>query len=311
MKKRSANQIQKNVEMAKTVMKHHFNKVPKKIIYQLSGQTNFVFEAKMGHEDFIVRISSENEKIDDFKKEQWAALRVLEKGVPVAEILEVGMDIISRPYMLQKKIQGQEASYHNDRKKILQQMGKYCALINTIPTTGYGKVFDWCENKLSKNNTWIEYLENEIKVSHRLKIFSRYKMLSAQQLKVLKEYIDKVKKLKNKPVLNHGDMRLKNVIVDDKANVIAILDWEKCTSNIAPFCDLSHALHDLSIDDKQVFLEAYNLPKKEFSKMAYVYKVLNLLNYAKEIEVAAALKNKHLLDEYKLRLKGSYDFFCL
>ena len=47
-------------------------------------------------------------------------------GVPVPEILEVGHEIISLPYMLQQKMEGEEAVNHPDRLNILQKLGTIC-----------------------------------------------------------------------------------------------------------------------------------------------------------------------------------------
>jgi len=43
--------------------------------------------------------------------------------------------------------------------------------------------------------------------------------------------------------------------VTDQGEIKAILDWEHCSSNGAPCWGFSIALHDLSIDGKQKFLE--------------------------------------------------------
>ncbi len=132
-------------------------------------------------------------------------------------------------------------------------MGEYTSLINTINTNDYGKVFDWSENKLSKNATWHTFLENELELMNRLQILEKYKMMSKENLKKLKNHLEQIGENNLQPVLNHGDMRRKNVIVNDKGSVIAIIDWEECCSNPAPYWELSIALHDLSIDDKQFF----------------------------------------------------------
>ena len=147
--------------MVKKIMKHHFGVMPKKIEYKPAGMTNYVFEANCGGRDFIIRIAGSAAKFSDFLKEQWAVERAREKGVPVAEILEVGHEIVSMPYMLQAKLKGTEAVDHKDRLDILHQLGKYAQLIHSIPTSSYGNVFDWSKNRLSKNKSWKDYLHEE------------------------------------------------------------------------------------------------------------------------------------------------------
>ena len=73
-----------------------------------------------------------------------------------------------------------------------------------------------------------------------------------QQLKMMRQW-------KQKPCLHHGDLRLKNVMADQKGRITAIIDWENCISAIGPGWDTSIALHDLSIDAQWRYLEGYGM----------------------------------------------------
>ena len=276
-----------------------------------AGHTNFVFEATHKNAEYIVRIAAIGGKLNDFIKEQWAVEHVREKGVPVAEILEVGNEVVELPYMLQRKLKGQEAVDHPDRLQILCELGKYASIINSIPTSNYGNAFDWSRNRLSKSETWKEYLINELRYKDRIAILDKYKMLDQKDLKKLNSVMSKFEKLKNPPSLNHGDIRLKNAIVDEKGKILAIIDWEHCTSNMAPYWDLSIALHDLSIDGKQQFLEGYGVKPKDFMEMTPYIKAINTLNYSDTIERMAKRKDTSRLEFYRLRLKGHLDLFSV
>jgi aminoglycoside phosphotransferase (APT) family kinase protein len=111
------------------------------------------------------------------------------------------------------------------------------------------------------------------------------------------------------PSLNHGDMRLKNVIVDAAGKITAIIDWEECCSQIAPYWDLSVALHDLSVDAKQAFLEGYGLSPKDLGALAPSLRALNIVNYAPAIERAA--RDRVALDWFRARLAGALDLYTL
>ena len=250
-------QIKSKTAMARKVVKHHFGSSLEKIEFKPAGKTNFVFDVVTKEGNFIVRIANSRAKLNDFMKEQWATQKALSVGVPVPEILEVGHDIISLPYMLVQKMEGQEASTHPDRLNILNKMGKYARMIHSIPTTGFGKVFDWSKNKLSQKKTWLEFLEKELLVTEGLKFLYDNDILSKKKIKRLTVEYERLKKWKITPCLNHCDLRLKNVIVNEAGEIKAILDWEDCSSNCAPYWDFSIALHDLSIDGKQKFLEGY------------------------------------------------------
>jgi hygromycin-B 4-O-kinase len=192
-----------------------------------------------------VRLSTAIEKLEDFKKEQWTIQKVSELGIPVAEIVDVGDQVIEFPYMVQKKVEGTEALYHPNKKKVLNQMGEITARINTIKTKGFGKRFDWSKDEGQKNTSWAEFLEKELELDKRLQLFLQHGMLTKESVKKLKITLESLVGTRSRTMLNHGDMRRKNVLVNESADVVAIIDWEESCSNIAPTWDLSIALHDL------------------------------------------------------------------
>jgi aminoglycoside phosphotransferase (APT) family kinase protein len=311
MAKLSPNKLKKTKEMAVKVIKAHIGKEPVKVIHQPTGLTNFVFEVELPKEKLIVRISNDHSKFNDYLKEQWAIAHAKKIGIPVAEILEVGNSVIPFPYMVQRKIEGTNGQQSRNRLSILQQMGELTAKINSIKTNDFGVTFDWSENKLTKNKTWKDYLQNELKVDECISILKKNKMIGAAKLKKLLPNLRKIEKWNDRPVLNHGDMRLKNTIADNKGKIVAILDWEKCCSNIAPYWDLSHAMHDLGIDEMETFIKGYGLSSKKFSEISYAIKTFNMLNYAIVLKQQGVKKDNKLIQEYKLRFSGSYDLFSL
>ena len=114
-----------------------------------------------------------------------------------------------------------------------------------------------------------------------------------------------------KPTLNHGDLRLKNVIVDDDGEIAAIIDWDDALSTIAPEWELSVALHDLSVDEKHLFIEGYGLEVEQVQEMANLVKAFNMINYTDAIERAVAIKDHKALSEFRLRLSGGLDLYSL
>lgn len=298
-------------EMAKKVASHHFGKAATQVEYKPAGKTNFVFELLAGNKHFIVKISDIRSKLNDYIKEQWAVQKVAEKGVPVAEILEVGNEIIPLPYMLQEKMSGEEAVDHPNRPEILKEMGRLARIIHSIPTTGFGQSFDWTRNKLSKHKSWPEYLEKELEVTDRLQFLRKKAILPKKKIDRLAALFKKISAWKITPSLNHCDLRLKNVIVGKEGKIEAIIDWENCASNIAPYWDFSIALHDLSIDNRQKFLEGYGLNFHEFERMSYSLTAFNLINYVPSLRRIIERKEKTQLEFYKLRINGDLDLFSL
>ncbi len=304
-------QIDDAKEMARTVIAHHFGSKPRRIIHKSAGLTNLVFAVNHKEGDFVVRISPETGRINSFLKEQWAQQKAEKAGVPTAEILEVGCEVIPLPFMIVRTIEGKEATHHPKQLEILREMGKYAAQINSILTSGFGNTFDWSSNQLSQNATWKEYLEKELNLESRFQTLEKRRMITEAQRKKLDKIFAAAMKESFKPALNHGDMRLKNVIVDEEGKIGAIIDWENCTSNRAPEWELSLALHDLSIDGKQYFLEGYGIGAKKFEEIAPLIKAINIINYAPEIERLYIAKETKQLEQFRTRLSGALDLYSL
>jgi aminoglycoside phosphotransferase (APT) family kinase protein len=304
-------EVEQYKQMAKQVIEHHFGTKPRRIVHKTVGLSNFVFAINHAEGDFVVRISPEITRLNLFIKEQWAQNTAHEAGVPTAEILEVGNEIINLPFMITRKVTGGNALDHPERMKIINQMGRYAAAINSVKTSGFGSTFDWSNNQLSRNETWKDYLEKELNYEARLNILEKRRMISAEQLKQLNKIFAAAVKMKPTPVLNHCDIRLKNVIVDEAGDIKAFIDWENCTSNLAPHWELSIALHDLSIDEKQIFLEGYGIKEKDLREAAPLMKAFNLINYAGDVERFAEEKDNNRLEQYRTRLSGFLDLYSL
>jgi aminoglycoside phosphotransferase (APT) family kinase protein len=296
---------------AAKIIEHHFGSKPKRILARGGGLTNFVFEARLPEGDYIVRMNTIPHKLKDYLKEQWAIARASEAGVPTATILEVGADIIGMPYMVLPKIEGQEATHHPERFAILREMGRLTALIHSIETSGFGHTFDWSGNQLSRKETWKEYLHGELKVEARVDLLDEHGMLDKPQLKSLRSIVREMEAWEPSPVLNHGDMRLKNVVADASGAVAAVIDWENCASNVAPYWDLSVALHDLSVDAKQEFLVGYGMTEEKVRDIAPIIKAINLINYAPYVERAVDERDTARLEQYRTRLSGALDLYSL
>ena len=296
-------------QLANTIVERHFGKPPRRIVYRRSGRTNFVFAINHVEGQFVVRISPDPERIGAFRKELWASQKVREAGVPSPEILKVGSSDGSEPYMITRRVTGEEATHHPQRERIIHQMGHYARIINSIPTKNFGANFDWTNGE--KRHTWDEYLDNELQFETRLRLLTTHHILSQREAKKLRRIIDDTRTMRIKPHLNHGDLRLKNVIVDDDGEIAAIVDWEECLSTIAPQWELSISLHDLSIDEKHLFIDGYELGNDRLAEMSPLIKAFNIINYASAIERAIEIRDRKMLDEFKLRLNGALDLYSI
>lgn len=297
-------------QLARKIVRKHFGSPASRIVYRSSGRTNYVFAINHVEGQFIVRISPDPERIDSFLKERWVTQEVRKAGVPSTEVLAVGNDVSAEPYMITRRVTGTEASHHPKRNRIIQEMGRFASIINSIHTTAFGANFDWSKND-AKHKTWEDYLKKEFHIDERLNFFEQHRMLPQAMLDHLIGTIEATRNAHIKPSLNHSDLRLKNVIVDDDGEIAAIVDWEECISTIAPQWELSIALHDLSIDEKQLFLEGYGMDNKQIEEMAPLIKAFNIVNYHAVAAQAIEAQDHQKLAEIKLRLNGALDLYSL
>ena len=291
-------------------MRHHFGNEPTRIVHKATGLSNYVFAINHVQGQFVIRISPDPEKIDAFRKEYWATLKVREAGVPTPEILEVGNEIIPEPYMITRRVSGEEATHHPKRLSIIREIGRYASIINSIPTVGFGSYFEWSIEGATAGKAWKDYVEKEWELDKKLDILTKQKMLTSTEAAHLRSVIQSASRRHPKASLNHGDLRLKNVIVDEDGEIAAIVDWEECLSTIAPQWELSIALHDLSIDEKQEFIDGYGLNFEQIEQMIPLIRAFNIVNYAPAVEAAANSKEGDHLKDFRLRLRGYLDLYC-
>ena len=145
--KRSAREIKKFRDLAHAVIDRHFKSV-KRLRYLSGGLTNFVFSFQVKEGDFVIRISPDPNRIGLFIKEQWAVNAARSARIPVAEILEVGSELIGLPYMIVASAKGGDAVDHPKRFEVLRELGRIAAKTHGVKTRGFGQTFDWSDNKL-------------------------------------------------------------------------------------------------------------------------------------------------------------------
>lgn len=311
MKNASARQVDKFRAYARTVIAHHLGGRRARIKQLGGGLSNFVFEVKHPEGQFTVRISPDPARLNAFIKEHWCERTARKAGIPTAEILETGASVIPLPYAVARKVDGISGDQHTERTAIMKELGALAAKINSIPTKGFGETFDWSQNELSRNGTFKDYILGEYRYDKRVEQLERSRLCPAETIRELKRVRRDLLSMRPRPVLNHGDLRLKNVIADEAGHIKAVLDWEKAVSNIAPHWELSIALHDLGVDAAEQFVEGYGLKAKRLKEISPFVKAFNLLNYTDEITRATDAKDKVALDRLRMRFARVFDLYSL
>ena len=258
----------------------------------------------------MIRISPEANRLADYQKELWATRRVRVLGIPTPEVLKVGTVESGEPFMITRRVSGTEATHHPKRLSIIHEVGAFAKEINSIQTHNFGGSFDWLDSP-PPSLGWSDYLDNEWKAKERLSFLEEHEFVSKESVEQLKSIIEVAKRMDVRSTLSHGDLRLKNVIVDEDGEITSIIDWEQCLSTFAPAWELSIALHDLSIDEKHAFLEGYELDDSEVVRMAPIVKAFNILNYVPFVNAALEENDHSTLNRFRLRLSGALDLYSI
>ena len=294
--------------LAARILRIHLGERPRRLQPLGGGLTNQVFRLETKGRSYVVRLHDDEAKLADYHKEEWAMAQARGVDVPTPGVLAIGVER-KRPFMILEEVRGIPATHWSEPASVLRQLGECAARLHSVHTQGFGRAIGTGQllgPALWPN--WAEFLDNELRLRERLQLLDRMQLLPASAREQLDTVLEEMRGWRRRPALQHGDLRLKNVMVSPTdGRIVALLDWEDCLSAPPPFWDLAIALHDLGPDEKEAFLEGYELSPGQFERMVPVLRVLNLLNYAWAIGQASGDGQRQRVAWLKARLRGAFD----
>jgi len=286
-----------------------FRRDPHHIRRRGGGLTNLVYQVDLDNRSVIVRINADPHKLKVFERERRAMKLARDAQLPVPAVLHVGAN--PHPFMVLENVRGAVGTHAYDRIGTVRQMGEITARIHRIQMTGFGPaaVDAALAPGAPRRSSWGAHLEKDLDASERIATLERLGMFLPDNADKMRQILAHMSTWRRNPVLHHGDMRLKNVIVDQDGQVVAVLDWEHCTSSVPTLWDLSIALHDLTIDEKQAFLQGYGCGPRELTKSIGFMRLLNALNYAPFIAAMAQGNENAKLNWHRARFAGDFNLY--
>ena len=235
------------------------------------GSVNKVFVVKAVNHKVVARISDRSEALDEYTKEAWCIEHAAARGVPVAVVLSVGR-CEGSAYIIQSYIAGDEGRESPVPKlEIWRELGRYAKLIHSIEVVGLGlELSEITQGDARKS--WLRYLEYNIESLTEDDPLIKLKVLTQLQSKFIKEVFADLKRREFKFGLNHGDISLKNTIVDTRGRV-NLLDWGSAEAGIVPHHDLIQMLKmnmlegDPDGEEIRAFLDGYGISPAELERM--------------------------------------------
>ncbi|AEG93723.1 phosphotransferase family protein [Ramlibacter tataouinensis] len=290
------------------LVQRRFGERPRGLQALGGGLNNHVYQLQAGGQPLVVRLHQDPGKLAVYRKEAWAMGQARKAGVPTPQVLEVGEEG-GHPYMLQRLVEGIPGTQWADGNAVLRQMGELAARLHQVATQGFGPAVGGSAVPGQRSwPHWADFLDHELRVGERLGMLDRVNALPTPARQALTATLAQMRRWSRRPVLQHGDLRLKNVIVSPRdGRIVALIDWEDCLSAPPPHWELAIALHDLGPDGKEVFLEGYGLSAARFARIAPQLRALNVLNYAWAIHLALQDGQRRRAEWMKARLRGVFD----
>ncbi len=255
-----------------------------KTSYQIIGKgiTNQVCVVETKSHKVVVRMN-DKDTFPSFIKEKWCIEQAAAVGVPGPEVLSIGI-VDETAYMIQTFIDGNNGSDSTVPKSdVWRKLGEYAKLIHSIQVKGYGgNLIDPVHGEFQSpshagsDGSWqgyVQYNINSLTESDRLIELGVITQMESQRVRKLFE------NLKNEPFrfgLNHGDLSLKNTIVN-QANQVVLLDWNAEVS-VVPHATVAQLMHyqilgleeSASVEEFKAFMDGYGISEKDLSETRHL-----------------------------------------
>lgn len=237
----------------KKILETDFNQTPTVISHiPDKGNTNEIYIIELAENKLVIRISPES-NISQFEKEKWGMEQAVRVGVLVPKIIKVGT-YESTVYMIQEYIDGLHGTDDSvDKTFIWKELGRYAKAIHSISSKGFG---DYMSSPGVFGGDWNRYVDYNIQGLDESDKLLSMNVLTAEQSKKIKTLFENLKEEAFNFGLNHGDISLKNVIVNN--DKVVLLDWGSSESHVVPHFDIVEVLQSsFDFDSENQYFKAF------------------------------------------------------
>ncbi len=256
------------------------------------GITNRVYViTTISGEKYVARLNDLSH-FEEFKKELWASSKARAAGVVTPQILkvELGAEITCS---IQEYIEGIHGTEYKSVLKIWYDLGLNARLIHSISTNGFG---DRIDEEGNFQGSWDKYLDYNIESLMEADFLIQEKILTQEQSVRTRELFEQFKNCTFAFGLVHGDLSLKNSIVDNQEKTW-IIDWGSAHSHIVPHYDFVEILQssiDADSEEFRSFLKGYGYTMGDFDKISKEVYSLMLLRAVDKVRWAKDRRPKLL-----------------
>ncbi len=214
---------------------------------------------------FVVR-SHDRTELARYRKEAWAIGRAAAAGVAVAPVLALGQTA-EHAWMLQPFLPGTPGDQlpPDTHERVWRSIGKAMRRIHSVPVGGFGESVRAIA--AGGETGWRKYVAYNLAELTDRDPLLHLGLLDRDAQAQLRERFADLALRTPRLGLCHGDLSLKNVIVDHGS--VQIIDWGCAHGHLVPHYDLSVILVD-SLDERShefaALLDGYGLDPTAFSR---------------------------------------------
>ncbi|MGG4046336.1 phosphotransferase family protein [Paenibacillus favisporus] len=257
----------------------HFLQEEVKTSYQIEGKgiTNQVCVVETEINKVVVRMNVKDE-YQSFIKEKWCIEQAAEVGVPGPKVMSIGI-VDETAYMIQGFIEGVNGGDSTVQKSIIwRRLGEYAKLIDSIQVKGYGEnLIDPVHGEFQSpphagsDGTWQGYVQHNINSLTEHDPLIELGVINQAESQRIKQRFEDIKSEPLRFGLIHGDISLKNTIIN-QANQVILLDWNAKVS-VVPHATVAQLMHYqiLGLDESpnaeefEAFIDGYGIIGEELS----------------------------------------------
>lgn len=245
------------------------------------GSVNKVYVVETGSRKVVVRMN-DTDTFPSFIKEKWCIEQAAAVGIPGPKVLSIGI-ADETAYMIQSFIDGDNGLDSTVLKSdVWRQLGEYAKLIHSIQVKGFGG------NLINPNNgefqspshagsdgSWQGYVQYNINSLTEHDRFINFGVVTKMESQRVRKLFVNIKKEPFRFGLNHGDISLKNTIVNQEGKVI-LLDWGSAEVSVVPHGDIIQLMQcqilgeGPNIDEFKAFLDGYGLSEKDLTDLKHL-----------------------------------------
>jgi fructosamine-3-kinase len=241
------------------------------------GVANQVCVVETENHKVVVRMN-DKAAYSGFAKEKWCIEQAAAAGIPGPVVLSIGI-VDDTAYMIQAFVEGDNGLDSTVPKtNIWRTLGEYAKLIHSIPVTGYGEnLIDPVRGEFQSpahagsDGSWQGYVQHNMNSLTEHDRLIELGVMTQMQSRRIKQRFEELKSQPFRFGLHHGDLSVKNTIVDPHNRVI-LLDWNAKVS-VVPHATVAQLMHyqilgleeGPNVEEFKAFMDGYGISENDLS----------------------------------------------